>query len=414
MPNRHLSPHYYVASSVLSATICFFIFSAFGGQDQYYYVAILLLAAFWAAGLMFRQWQGGSQFTIERKQTWGKLLRRAIVRYCVWNAVIALGIGFYNILPYYRANVKTVYYLERLFFLSLIFGIPYFILTLKCKASRIEDYYDPAIRLIHIFRHIGRGLVSPAHRPRIFRVLRRPINRKVLLNFVLRCYYIPVMVSQVALGFQDTIGLAAIRFLNYDLLAILSWIIAFLWLVDSLTGSAGYSIESRWLENRSRSIDLTAGGWWVCLCCYSPLNQVTGTLFPFAPTVVSDNPSDLIFPYQGMLYIVKIATVLSLACLLYCDMSLGPSGVNITFKKLQDRGPYGIIRHPGTVCKLMFWWLQSFLYIKFWSVEIIFGQLMWNTIYVLRALSEERHLLHFPEYRDYTKRVRYRFIPGVF
>jgi protein-S-isoprenylcysteine O-methyltransferase Ste14 len=87
--------------------------------------------------------------------------------------------------------------------------------------------------------------------------------------------------------------------------------------------------------------------------------------------------------------------------------------VNITFKKLQDRGPYGIIRHPGTVCKLTFWWLQSVMYIRFWSLEYIFGQIMWSTIYILRALSEERHLSHLPEYRDYKKRVRYRFIPGV-
>jgi protein-S-isoprenylcysteine O-methyltransferase Ste14 len=414
MPKRHLSPHYHVASSVFSAILCFLIFRDYGGQEKFYGIAILLLAVFWAVGLLIRQWRGGSSFTVEHSQTWGRLLRRAVARYCVWNGVIALGLGFYTITSYYFSEVKISAFFAQFFYLSLIIGLPYFVLTLKFKASREEDFYDPAIRLIHIVRHVGWGFISPALRPRMLRVLRRSTNLKVLLNLVLRCYYIPVMVPQVFSGFHDTIGLAGVSFINDSLLWSLLWMERFLWLVDSLTGSAAYLIESRWLENRSRSIDLTGGGWWVCLCCYSPLNIATGTLFVFAPQeVASNDPAALIFPHQSVLYAVKIASVLVLMALIYSDLSLGPSGMNITFKKLQDRGPYGIVRHPGTACKLTFWWVQSILFIKFWSPGVIFGQLMWNTIYILRALTEERHLSHFEEYRKYKKRVRYRFIPGL-
>jgi len=35
-------------------------------------------------------------------------------------------------------------------------------------------------------------------------------------------------------------------------------------------------------------------------------------------------------------------------------------------------------------------------------------------IYTVRALTEERHLMKDPEYRAYCKKVKYRFIPGVF
>jgi protein-S-isoprenylcysteine O-methyltransferase Ste14 len=413
MSNRHLSPNYHVAASVFSAVICFYAFRTLGFGDRYYIVAILLLAVFWAAGLFLRQWRSGNRFPVERKQTWSQLLRRAIVRYCVWNGVIAAGLGFYEVLSYYREDAKITHFLAQFFYISLIVGIPYFVLTLKYKASRVEDYYDPAIRLLHILRHLGRGYLSPANRPLMWRVLRRPANRKVLLNFVMRCYFIPVMVPQVDFGFQETMSLAVTYSYSHNLLTILSWLTAFLWLVDSLTGSAGYLIESRWLENRSRSIDLTASGWLVCLCCYSPINLVTGTLFAFAPQVATNNPNDLIFPHLSVLYVVKIASVLLLASLAYCDLSLGPSGVNITLKKVQDRGPYAFIRHPGIACKLTFWWIQSLLFIDFWSIEIIFGQVMWNVIYILRALTEERHLSHYPEYREYMKRVRYRFIPGI-
>jgi len=34
--------------------------------------------------------------------------------------------------------------------------------------------------------------------------------------------------------------------------------------------------------------------------------------------------------------------------------------------------------------------------------------------YVWRAILEERFLCQYPEYREYMKKVRYRFVPGVF
>ncbi len=38
---------------------------------------------------------------------------------------------------------------------------------------------------------------------------------------------------------------------------------------------------------------------------------------------------------------------------------------------------------------------------------------MWNLLYILRAITEERHLGKFEEYREYIKKVKYRFIPWV-
>jgi len=413
MPNHHLSPHYYAFTTIAAAAACFFVFQKFGYHDQFFYGAILLVATFWGIGFWRRQQHGGSAFYVEKKQSIPTLLRRAVMRYVVWSAVFATGLYFYNIQPYYHANVKTIQFLTHLFVIFLVIGIPYFMLTLKCKASRVEDFYDPAIRLLHIARHLRRGLLARKNRALASRVLKRSTNRKVLLNLLMRCYFIPVMVVQVFNGYRDTVGLAATDFNGYQTLAIISWITTFLWLTDSLTASTGYAIESRWLENRSRSVDLTVSGWLVCLCCYAPLNQVTGAVFAFSPLVASSDPNTMVFPFVWLLVVLKIAEACLLACLVYCDLSLGPSGVNITFKKLQDRGPYSIVRHPATVCKLTFWWLSSFLFINFWSTEIIVGQLMWNAIYILRALSEERHLSQFAEYRDYKERVRYRFIPGV-
>jgi protein-S-isoprenylcysteine O-methyltransferase Ste14 len=58
--------------------------------------------------------------------------------------------------------------------------------------------------------------------------------------------------------------------------------------------------------------------------------------------------------------------------------------------------------------------VQSAAYRKFWTMKFLFGYFMWGVIYVLRALTEERHLLKVTEYRAYCKKVKYRFIPGLF
>jgi protein-S-isoprenylcysteine O-methyltransferase Ste14 len=39
---------------------------------------------------------------------------------------------------------------------------------------------------------------------------------------------------------------------------------------------------------------------------------------------------------------------------------------------------------------------------------------LWTIIYFLRALTEEKHLNQDLEYVEYTKKVKYMFIPGIF
>jgi protein-S-isoprenylcysteine O-methyltransferase Ste14 len=189
---------------------------------------------------------------------------------------------------------------------------------------------------------------------------------------------------------------------------------ALLWLMDATIASMSYSIESRWLENRSRSLDLSAGGWFICFSCYAPLNEATGALFPFAPLLADHNPASLLFNSDSLLYTGLILENIILALLVYSDAALGPSIANISLKKLQTRGPFALVRHPVYTLKIIMWWVMSITYRKFWTARYLFGQMMWTLIYVLRAYSEERHLKKFAEYREYMQKVRYRFLPWLF
>lgn len=410
MRNPNLSPAIYVLTTLSVVVASLFLFGKFGYHDQFFFMPIFAVALLWG-GLNFRhQLFGLSHFSIARNLPFARLLKKSLVRYFFWLLVLYLGWQMYLLLPLfspYKNDLFFNYFLRG----YAILGLPYFLLTLKFRASHSEDFYDPAIRGLHMAKQVLLRINQRQPWRKILRVFRSKYNRKVLLNLLMRGYFIPVMVVQVYSGIHNVVQQNNLPSLS--LLAILSWVAALLWLADALCASVAYSIESRWLDNRSRSVDLTLSGWLICLMCYAPLNQVTGTLFAFGPNIATNTAAGLIIPDMTLFYALEILEIVVLSVLVYCDLSLGPSLANITLKRLQTRGPYGWVRHPATVCKLSLWWLQAGFYSQFWDWKILFGQLMWSLIYILRALSEERHLRQFEEYRLYMQRVKYRFIPGL-
>lgn len=412
--HNNLSPHIYALSTIGVAAVSYVVFFHWKIDREYYFIPILGLAVLYAIINIVRNRLDSRP--VQKGPRLGILLRKSAGRYVVWLSIIFLGYKFYALTPYYNSKffVDNVDFFRTLLNLYIFLGFPYFLLTLYFKASASADFYDPAVRLIHMSKQIALRALRGDSFASIFLVLHNKYNRKVLLTLVMRTYFIPVMVGQVYGNMTQAIFMGNKFSIDHSFMEIIFWLSALIWLTDTINASVAYCFESRWLENRTRSIDMTLSGWIVCLFCYSPLNNITSFIFPFAPAVVDDNPGSLVYASVALFYVVKILQVSLLALHVYIDLSLGPSVANITFKKLQARGVYGLVRHPGTVTKLTYWLLISGFYRGFWNTKMIIGQLGWTVIYVLRALTEERHLKLHKEYRDYMKKVRYRFIPGLF
>jgi protein-S-isoprenylcysteine O-methyltransferase Ste14 len=64
---------------------------------------------------------------------------------------------------------------------------------------------------------------------------------------------------------------------------------------------------------------------------------------------------------------------------------------------------------PNTADPRFTW--SSFL---FFCLTMVWGFIGWATLYFLRALTEEKFLMRDPDYVAYCKKVKYRFIPGVY
>lgn len=417
---KALSPHYYVWSSVTVTGCSLYLSFNLGLNEKYAFLPALALGIIYALFYFIRQCRSPGRYSIDKNIDLNSLLKRSIARYLVWLIVLQVGYQFYLLTPPYNSAKYSATHLlfDEFLFWYLWLGIPYFALTLTFKSSRVEDFYDPAIRFIHVGKQISiqllKRLSGSNHKRAIFYVLKKQYNRKVFLNLIMRAYFIPVMVMQVIPTTISTLNMFFQELQNNQFITLIFLLTGILWLIDVLNAVVAYCMESRWLENRSRSIDLTIGGWLVCLSCYPPINNVTGSLFAFAPFVASNQMDDLVFNSLGLFYSAKIIEMIALTAHIYSDVSLGPSGANITLKKLQTRGPYGLIRHPGTTTKLLLWLIQAVIYKKFWTVKFLFGYLGWGTVYTLRALTEERHLKKFSEYREYCKKVKHRFFPGLF
>jgi len=93
-------------------------------------------------------------------------------------------------------------------------------------------------------------------------------------------------------------------------------------------------------------------------------------------------------------------------------LNLGRSfGILIAFRKIKTTWLYSIVRHPMYGTDIL---LRIGFVISHFNIFTVSMCVLTVVIYVYRAILEERFLSEQPEYREYMKKVRYRFIPYVF
>jgi protein-S-isoprenylcysteine O-methyltransferase Ste14 len=204
---------------------------------------------------------------------------------------------------------------------------------------------------------------------------------------------------------------------------------------------------------RTRSVDNTFSGWFFCLACYPPLNNIFGGWFGY-------NHDE----YMGWWALPALALI---SVYSWSSLALGLRAGHLQYRGLCDTGPYSFVRHPAYAFKNMAWWVGVFAWssvqifmaadfaegltlvtdflvnpllifnysnswvfidlnnsynssalfslvdtIKYLSWNMV-AAAAWTFVYHMRALTEERHLSKYPEYREYCERVPHRYIPGV-
>jgi protein-S-isoprenylcysteine O-methyltransferase Ste14 len=279
-------------------------------------------------------------------------------------------------------------------------------------------------------------LSRPVSRARQARVARNPMRlpmeaglspaaKQAALALLLKFFFAPLMINW-CLGHAGDLGNSLVAAWNgirqgmsgrvlFD--SSLFWACFQLILfVDTLLFTLGYIVETPALRNRIRSVDPTFFGWAVCLACYPPFNEFTGRFLQWQS---SDFPQ---FQNDALHFLANISVLGALTVYSWASVALAFKASNLTNRGIIGHGPYALVRHPAYAAKNLAWWIGAIpnLYAIFASGNLRYGAYAllclcgWTLIYVLRAITEERHLLMGGNgYDEYARRVPWRFIPRV-
>jgi hypothetical protein len=372
--------------------------------------------------------------------------QRATYRWTAITSVMAAMLVIYTQHPYYLGNqfapFRSVY--TPAFVLWLVLGLFYVKATLeKFKGTRYV-VRDGGLHLLLLAKAFSQK--------RFWKMAVKPRLRTTLLSIVVKGFYLPLMVgffsghangiAEAWLRHKHLPGLKFVLAKGYPwqqaaswfsqmkarlpdlvpssgdfsgLFAVGTWTRAdvswglgvaydITFFIDCGWALIGYGMESRWLGNKTRSVEPTWLGWAAALSCYPPYNNVLGTYLPL------ENGKQWITGEDTQLWLRGIIVALFF---IYASatVSFGFKFSNLTNRGIISRGPYRLIRHPAYVTKCTAWWLEhmpTMTLTKAFFLSLLCG------VYALRAWTEERHLSRDAEYREYKKKVPWVIIPGVY
>ena len=379
-------------------TFALFEYSSLNAQ-KFFYAPIFLLIAYYTVVSMLGDRQ------IYQKRSFKQAILKSIGKYIYWGLVLAAVIWFYRVHPAYKAvTPNTRIFLEHFFYAFAVCGLPYFYLEEKYRYCQGNVLADPYLKISLLIRCLRR---MDLHRFR-----RRLFSKKskgLFLAWILRIHYLPIMIEQVYFGV--TALTQGVKPQDYTLRSVILMLTALAWLIDSNNASIGYFWQSAFTKTRFREIDPHPFHWIVVLACYPPFLYFVTSYFALFPSL--PETSQRIIDNAGVNTGIDLILLTALILYMLSGCSLAFSCPNLSYKKIQTKGPYRFMRHPATTFKLIFFTLAFYRFAPAYTAGWLVFFLFWLSVYIVRALVEERFLRRFPEYQAYMKKTKYRFIPGI-
>lgn len=382
-----------VIVAFLLSLLCFYF--KLLSHTTFFFLPILILIAYHTLVM---------QFVVKapaEKPDWWTVGKKSVGKYIFWLCLSGSLYGIYANHPFYVHFAPHTNQLLSFFIkLYLIFGLPYFVVVERFRTARFDWFNDAYLKFLSFCRSARRGRWGSIR----YRVLRRGY-KSLLLSWLVRLHFIPVMVEQVYWGATQTMN-----YLERPELALANamFFVGVLFLIDATNASMGYFWESTLTKTRFRAVDTNAFHWIVVLMCYMPFISYAANFVPFP-----QGSGTLLVAAPWFEWVVNVLTIVSLLGIVLTTTCLGFSYSNLSYKKIQTRGPYAVVRHPGTVFKILFFFLTVFRFEAAYSLPIVAMYVFWMGVYIVRILCEERFLLRFHEYREYAKTTPYRLIPRV-
>lgn len=325
--------------------------------------------------------------------------------------LVSLFCFFYNTHPYYGNPDfdKARAFMNKVYVIFCIAVFPYTWFTLKFNYRLKDDFRDPTIIFFVLLKRIGLAIASRDIN-QLLGLLKVKRFNNFLLTLAVKGFFLPLMTMFMFHHITTVSGLMTRVSTPMSGIHLSHWFLDLiynsLFIVDTVVAIMGYGLELKWLGNKTKSVEPTAFGWLVALMCYPPFNGISGLYFPL------QTKDELYLPItEEQKILVRIIIIMLYVVFIWGTVALGVRFSNLSNKGIIARGPYKYIRHPAYASKNIAWWFEHLQYMK--GLNNVLPLLCWNMIYTLRAITEEKHLMKDPEYREYMKKVKYMFIPGL-
>lgn len=298
-----------------------------------------------------------------------------------------IALAYWAFSEYHGSFYDPFYHGLRRVWMPLVVGAPAYMVLVDGVMIEPRDGYWQLGRVLLGHREDARGSVLANH----FR------------TWLVKAFFLPLM-----LVWMHGEARNLIRFdfatVDWSNLRLYDFLYSLIFGVDLILATVGYILSFRVIDTHVRSAEPTMTGWVVALFCYQPFYGLMEAQFV-------RYSSDFAFgswlaPWQGarIAWAALIVTLISIYTL--ATVSFGVRFSNLTHRGILTNGPYRFTKHPAYVAKNISWWLISIPFIPHTGVldairhSMLLGCI--NTMYFLRARTEERHLSRDPVYVAYA------------
>jgi hypothetical protein len=227
-------------------------------------------------------------------------------------------------------------------------------------------------------------------------------HKTLVLSWIVKAFFIPLMYGWTILTLTDLQDLGALpSATNW-----ITWLFTFGLCIDLVIATSGYVFNGRLLGNPVLSVDKTILGWAACLVCYPPFLDYLKKTTSQVDAIIW---SDWLEPTNPFYWTWAVMIAGSWMTYWLSTIAFGLRFSNLTYRGLVDIGPYRFCKHPAYFSKNVYWWLHTVPFVGVADAgelaRNVAGLTILSAIYYLRARTEERHLMQFPEYVAYAQRI---------
>lgn len=223
------------------------------------------------------------------------------------------------------------------------------------------------------------------------------------LGWLVKAFFFPLMFVWLNNSTHNVVNFD-LSFASWSNLRAYDFLYDFIFFIDLLFTTVGYALCFRAVDTHLRSAEPSFFGWGVALFCYEPFFSML-----FEKQYVAyhgEGFGNWLGAYEHLRWAWAIGILLLITIYVLATVAFGVRFSNLTHRGILTNGPYRFTKHPAYVSKNMSWWMMSVPFIpnEGWALAIkhcvLLGAL--NTIYYLRAKTEERHLSRDPIYVQYA------------